>query len=409
MSARPLTFLHVLCDLRWIAVAGQSATVLAVVHLLGVPLDEAPLWGGIAVLAAFNLYARWRAARVTEATSLEILGHVAVDVLVLAWLVAWSGGVGNPFSSLFLLPLALVTLALPPPWAWATAVLCIGGYVASALLGRPLPHVHGVDGTTYDLHLWGMAANFGVSAGLMLYFFTQLADALRRREQELARLREQFARNEGIVALATHAASVAHELNTPLGTLTLMLDEHLERALPEDVLEDTRAMRGLVDVCRDRVRDLVRASDPDRADVDLEQLIARWQLVRPTIELHREGPQAAATTVDAGIGHLLQALLNNAADASERAGATRVDLLLQLDDRGLRGEVRDYGSGFALAEPFLPGRLFRSTKPHGMGVGLALSHATVERLGGELAMEPADGRGVRVRFSIPAGVRPVAP
>ena len=57
----------------------------------------------------------------------------------------------------------------------------------------------------------------------------------------------------------------------------------------------------------------------------------------------------------------------------------------------------------------LPGRLFRSTKPHGMGVGLALSHATVERLGGELAMEPADGRGVRVRFSIPADAPAVAP
>jgi two-component system sensor histidine kinase RegB len=50
--------------------------------------------------------------------------------------------------------------------------------------------------------------------------------------------------------------------------------------------------------------------------------------------------------------------------------------------------------------------LFRTSKPGGLGIGLALSHATVERLNGELSMQsPADGPGVRVAFRLPGTVR----
>ena len=59
---------------------------------------------------------------------------------------------------------------------------------------------------------------------VVLVFSTRMAADLRARERELARLRERFTRNEGIVALATHAA-MAHELNTPLATMTLLADE----------------------------------------------------------------------------------------------------------------------------------------------------------------------------------------
>jgi two-component system sensor histidine kinase RegB len=75
-----------------------------------------------------------------------------------------------------------------------------------------------------------VVANFLISAAVVLAFSTLLALALRQRELELSALRERFARNEGIVALATHAASVAHELNTPLATMTLLADDVAERS-----------------------------------------------------------------------------------------------------------------------------------------------------------------------------------
>jgi two-component system sensor histidine kinase RegB len=140
--------------------------------------------------------------------------------------------------------------------------------------------------------------------------------------------------------------------------------------------------------------------------VDLEEVIDRWQLVRPTIELDRSGDLSGHQRVDAAVGHLLQALLNNAADASEQSGAKRVDLRLDIDHGDLTGEIRDYGPGFSETAPVLPGTLFRTSKADGLGIGLALSHATVERLGGELSMHaPPAGSGVCVSFRLPAELR----
>lgn len=401
MSESTLPFLRTLCLLRWVAVAGQALTVAAVTGPLGVPLAAMPLYGGIAALAGFNLLATLRTRQARSASSLEAFAHLLVDIAALAWLVAWSGGLANPFASLLVLPLALSTLALSRRWVVATAVAGMLAYAAVAMFGRDLPHVHGGATAGFNLHLWGMAVNFLVMVGVVLYFSTRLVSLLRQRERELADLRERFVRNEGIVALATHAASVAHELNTPLGTLTLLADDLLDSPLPADTREDVATIRQLVDVCRERVRELARPADHAHDDLlDLEQAIARWQLVRPEVALHRSDATPAGMRVDPGVGHLLLALLNNAADAGLAVGNARVDLSLRVEGCQLHGGVRDHGAGFDPTRPFLP-ELFRSGKAHGMGVGLALSHATIERLGGDLWVESTGAQGSCVRFRVP--------
>jgi two-component system, sensor histidine kinase RegB len=403
------TFLRTLCSLRWLTVLGESVTVALALFALRLPLPVVPMCAGIAALALFNIWASRRALHIARPAVSEAFAHIAVDVASLTWMVGFSGGIMNPFISLFLLPTALAALALPIAWVLATAAICCLGYALAVIFGQPLPQIHGVFGDAFDLHLWGMTVNFAFSIGVVLYFLSRLAAALRERERELARLREQFARNEGIVALATHAASVAHELNTPLGTLTLLLEDLRQDASADDPLrKEIDFMAMLVDQCRDRVRALAAEGDPDTRALRslrayLDEVIERWLLVRPAIQLVRDERIDAGRQIrlDPAIGHLLQALLNNAADASERNRSKRVDLHLQTIGDSLRGEIRDYGHGLDGDQPFLPGTLFRTSKPHGLGVGLALSHATVERLGGSLSLESADGGGVCTRFDLP--------
>ena len=404
-----LSFLRLLCNLRWLAVLGQALTVALVVGVMQIPLQTPPLWAGIAALAAFNLYASARVYRrgADTASDPEVCLHMLIDIAALAWMIAMSGGMGNPFASLFLIPIAVAILALPPRWMGVAATCSMAGYFASTLFGRDLPPVAGMLGGTFGLHKIGMLANFIVSAIVIILFFTRMTAAWRRSEREVAQLREQFARNEGIVALATHAASVAHELNTPLGTLTLMVDDRVHEATSAAEKEEFTAMKSLLEICRDRVRQLAAPAGSDGRSgptehVNLDLVIRQWQLVRPAVELHRSGSIAGFEKVDPAVGHLLQALLNNAADAGEQSGIARVDLHLSSDERGLHGEIRDYGVGFDEAQPPLPAALFRTSKPEGLGIGLALSHATVERLGGALSMQATDGRGVRVEFSLPA-------
>ena len=399
----PLVFMRQLCHLRWLAVIFQALTLTLVAGPMGVALPVLPLAAGTATLAAFNIYVAWRLRQDADGHDHEVFAHLLIDIAVLAWLITLGGGMENPFASLFLLPIALAILALPRGLMIATAVASVAGYGFSTRFGNPLPAVPGFAGGAYGLHMAGMLADFIVSAVVMLLFFTRMAAAWRRSEQEVSRLRDRFTRNEGIVALATHAAAVAHELNTPLATLTLMIEEMAEDAHTPAQRQQAATFKSLIDLCRDRVRTLAAPASADTAPLmtALDDVIGQWQLVRPTINLQRSGNVAGITRVDPAVGHLLQALLNNAADASEQAGQQQVDLRLESDARGLHCLIRDYGVGFDLAQPPLPAELFRSGKSGGLGLGLALSHATVERLGGQLSMQATGGRGVRVEFHLP--------
>ncbi len=400
METPDTSFLRTLCSLRWLATAGQAATIIVATWLLGLELPQVPLWSGVAALALFNLYVQLR-VRDADPAPVTAFGHILVDVTILTWMVGWSGGIANPFGSLFLILIALAALALPLRWTLAVAAACVGGYALSAMFGMPL---YGGHFDMMALHLWGAAANFLLSSVVVLVFSTRLAFSLREREREIASLRERFVRNEGIVALATHAASVAHELNTPLATMTLLTDDIVEQCadVPE-IHDDLETLRELLIQCRERVLALAAPAESARAraDVSIAHILEQWRLVRPTIQLQRNPDAPLQLALDPGVGHLLQVLLNNAADAGEHAGRPQVDLSLRIQDNHLWGEVRDYGAGFKAAQAVLPGTLFNSGKTDGLGVGLALSHATIERLHGELWMRPAEGQGARVGFRLP--------
>lgn len=396
-------FLRTLMLLRWVAVAGQSLAILAVTRGLGVPLAQAPLWAGVAALAAYNLAVSLRPPA-APVTALRALLHLAVDIAQLALVIAVSGGATNPFVSLFLVPIALATLALPVRAILGVAALATLGYAVAAWWGPPLPHVHGLAGL-FDLHLAGMAVNFLLTAAVFVAVLTRLAALRDERERELADLRESRARDEGILGLATHAAAMAHSLNTPLATLTLLLDDLAEDLVPQSALrEEAERAQALVAVCRDQVRALARAADPAAQRVLplagwIDELVARWELLRPEVGLDRETAlPPLRVRADPAVAHLLQALLDNAADASRQRGRERVSLRLRVVDDALLGEVEDEGSGAPLGgRAPLP---YRSDKQHGLGVGLALSHATVERLGGSLELKPGGGGSV-AQFRLP--------
>lgn len=402
MNPSDASFLRTLCSLRWLATAGQAATILVCSGPMRLELPLLPLWSGVLALALFNLYAQIRVSHSDRAAPATAFGHILVDITVLTWMVGWSGGIANSFGSLYVILIALAALALPLGWTLAVAAACVAGYTISAAFGLPLPH-GGFD--PLSLHMWGMAANFLISTIVVLVFSTKLAFALREREREISTLRERFARNEGIVALATHAASVAHELNTPLATMTLLVDDVAEQCEQPELREDLDTVRELLVLCHERVLALAAPADNGNlsSDVAVQDVLEQWRLVRPTIQLQRNPDAPMHLMLEPGVGHLLLVLLNNAADAGERSGRPQVDLTLRIEDGQLRAEVRDYGPGFDTHQALLPGKLFDSGKPDGMGVGLALSHATIERLRGELWMLPAEGNGARVGFRLPLG------
>ncbi len=411
----PHKVLNSLLQLRFIAVLTQLAVIAYAKYELGMMLPLTPMLSLITALVLWNVATWWRLRPAVlkrwAPTAVEASIHLIIDITVLTGLLYWAGGPTNPFVSLYLVPIAIAATALPGIHAWLITFLCIGGY--SLLLWKhvPLPHSHGHGGTDFNLHVLGMWANFIISALLIAAFVSLLATAVRRRDHALNQQREEALRNEQILALGTQAAGTAHELNTPLATMAILIDEMRNGPNNESAQqEDLDVLASQVTHCRDRIRELVEQvtrPDPEAtmsATRLLQEVTERWSLLRPETELRQtinSNLQQASVIAGPTLAQALVNLLSNAADASSDTGQGFIHLSASIDNAQLKIEIDDDGAGLTEDQQAKAGDVFFTTKSGGLGMGLVLSHATLERLGGKVTLENRDGGGMRATVLLP--------
>jgi len=219
-------------------------------------------------------------------------------------------------------------------------------------------------------------------------------------------MREKLMRNEHIVSAGALAAGAAHEMNTPLATIGLLAQELIE--LPDDedqVKSDAAEILAQVTHCRDRLARLQRTADADMRPEDFRQALENWAALRSDVsvkmDLSLDGlPPLAGLD---GFGMAVINLLDNAADASLEQGRAEVDVLARFADDELVVEIDDHGAGFTPEQLKKAGRAPFSSKDKGLGLGLVLSHATLEQIGATLTMMNRNGGGLRTRVVLPAG------
>jgi two-component system sensor histidine kinase RegB len=417
----PRALAATLAWLRVCAVIGQLVTVLAVADLLMLPIAESPLLAGIAALAAFDVFVCWRLRQPWPVGESEVVAHLAVDTGVLCYLLYLTGGATNPFVSLYIVPIALAAMTLSPRYLAASVLIACCAYLAVLIWHEPLPDVtsHAAHGAQteaardFNLHVFGMAVNFAISAVLLGFFIWRLARDLRERETAAQRERERALRDEGILAIATQAAGAAHELNTPLSTIRTLVGE-LRREHPVDTPlgEDLALLAGQAERCRDILRELVQVGSAQLTEQALEQTLAefvadcaeRFRLLRPAIDLEitlTATAQPVPLRIVPALRHAILNLLNNAADASAQAESEKVEFSANYTYADVVIEVRDYGAGLPQHVREAAGTRFVSAKHDGLGLGLALANATIERFHGTLHADSAPDGGTVTRLTLP--------
>ena len=433
-----LRWIEVVCQLlvlwgaqRWLTIGNRELTLLAVI---------------VAALAAFNLLTWWRLRRPWPVTDLELFGQLCVDVFALGGLLYLSGGSANPFVSLFLVPLTITAAILPQTYAWAMACLTLAGYTLLLFVSVPLPatgvdlplldwltgatpgaatelsnahaaHLghggHGSPSSGFALHLLGMWFNFLVSALIIAFFLARLAATLRERERELAAAREDALRHEQILAVGTLAAGAAHQLGTPLATMAVVLrDLELDHGDQPGLGSDLGLLRRQVDNCKELLGQLLSAAGRPRGgegaqrpiDAYLAAIVDQWRLLRPQVVLATDwqGPAPApAILVEPTLEQALLNLLDNAADVSP----AEVVMNARWDDSRCVIDILDRGPGVSGALAQKIGQPFFTTKGKqgGIGIGLFLSNATLERFGGKVELFNRDGGGACTRITLPFG------
>jgi two-component system sensor histidine kinase RegB len=413
------TNLYWLLRLRWGAVFGQLVTILAVKYAMNVALPLAPLLAIVGVEALSNAvsYGRSPARPVTPAV---LGGLMALDVVLLSGLLYFTGGPNNPFSFLFLVPISLATLILTAAWTWALVLLSLA--CSAVLFAWNVPLELGPSHAAHmTLHLRGMWVAFGVSSAFIVYFLRRIRRALARREAELTASRSLAARRERLASLATLAAGAAHELSTPLSTIAVVAKE-LERAVdggtaPAGIAEDVHLVRAEVERCRA----ILQRLSADAGEVMGEAFVSVPvdELVRRALARLEPRPEVRAD-VDPGVRGLalqippraveqaLHGVLRNAQDASP--ADTPVAFAVARVGDLVEFTVRDRGAGMPADVLARVGEPFFTTKPagRGMGLGVFLARAVVERLGGAVTLDSAPRVGTTARISVPLGSRPTA-
>jgi two-component system, sensor histidine kinase RegB len=363
----------------------------------------------IAVLIALNLRTGIRLRRGAVIGDVEFFAELLADVACLTALLYLSGGSTNPFVSLYLLPLTIAAAALPARYAWSMAGLTVLCYTLLLFFFQPLGQDHSMHSNAFNLHILGMWITFLVSAILIASFVTTMSASIRARDRELAAARERSLRDEQVLALGTFAAGAAHELGTPLSTIAVLSREmENDHGTVPGLAQDLRLLRAQVDNCKHIITGLTtsagqaRAERASRQDVRtlLEGVLGKWALLRPQVKLamHWRGTGAPPDIIGGEtISQTLINILNNAADASPQ----EVEIEASWSAADLTIEVRDRGAGITEEISAQAGRTPISTKAPGRGIGLFLANATVERLGGSVALFNRNGGGGCTRVTIP--------
>lgn len=389
--------------LRGVLIAGWVVGAAAMQGGFDIPIPLVPMSAVLALLGAFALATRWRLRQPTPVSPFELLAHLLTDLTAFAVLVFFSGGATNPFVSLMLVPVVIAAISLPSTAVWLLAGVAGAYYALLLFFYQPLAVADPM--TAYGMHLGGMWFNFLISAALIAFFITRMHASLRTRDQALAELRERQLRDEGILALGTQAALAAHELATPLATIQTTAHELArEFANDPDIGADCRQLEKQAQACKRILTQLAaRARDttphPVPLNVWLAELVERWQVIRPDAQLQSALPALTRIFLPPeGLAQAVLNVLNNAADVSP----TAVELHVEAEADTLWIEVADRGPGFTPEQHAQAGRVRFSDKPgHGWGVGLVLTHATLERAGGTLLLSPREGGGSRVRIRLP--------
>jgi two-component system sensor histidine kinase RegB len=404
--------LRLLFWLRIVAIGSQLAAIGLASYILDGPLPLRELGLSVGALALWNALSYRSVHARRDVQSSEVALHLAVDIVVLTAVLYLTGGPTNPFVSLYLVPISLAATSLPTRYAWLTGAMCGAGYALLWWRSVPLPPVDARFGSAFDLHLAGMWVNFVIAAVLIILFVGRMAWLLRQRDRELAAMRENALRDQQVIELGTLAAGTAHELNTPLSTLAILASELAETATDSEQQRQLRAMLDEIRVINERLNRIVGGVNAERsagarhAELGefLNELLAQWAAAHPQIELKiRSAPDRAATpiVVEATIEQAIRNVLDNAAHATLANGGRRIEVAVDVVGKRLSLAVVDEGAGLDPAVRDDVGLKAVSTKERGLGIGLLLSRAALERFGGRLDVKDRPAGGVEAHIELP--------
>ncbi len=401
-----------LIELRWLAVAGQLLTILAVHFALGIRLPLLEMLTLLGTLAGFNLVCWLRSRVAWNVNNSELFIGMLVDVAVLSGQLYYAGGITNPFIFVYLLQVAVASVLLKPRYIWALVAITSLCFVWLTQWHKPLT-LPGLASPVLPTHyIGGLLVCFMMNAALLVIFIGRIGRNLRQRDARLADLRQRAAEEEHIVRMGLLASGAAHELGTPLATLSVILGDWSRMApfaAEPELREEIEEMQVQLQRCKAIVNGILLSAGETRGEAPmqttlhtfLDELVQEWRNTRPAEELRydRDSTPDLPIISDFALKQMIGNVLDNALEASPH---TPISFFVHVEDDELILRVQDRGPGFApeMLEQF--GKPYQSSKGKpGGGLGLFLSVNVARTLGGRIEAHNRPEDGAEVVITLP--------
>ncbi len=401
-----------LIQMRWLAVVGQLLTIFTAHVLLNIDLPMFDMLALLGLLALFNLASWWRYRWTFRVSNGELFAGLLVDVAVLTGQLYFSGGGANPFIYLLLLQVVVGAELLRPRYVWTLVGLTCLSFVSLTQWHHPLVLPDSKSHMASAFYVGGLLLCFLINASMLVIFIGRIGRNLRRRDASLSALKQRAIEEEHIVRMGLLASGAAHELGTPLATLSVILGDWARMtpfAAEPELREEIEQMQVQVNRCKSIVTGILQSAGETRGDAPEEttlhdffdELVKAWQKTRTCKGFIFDSDELIDVPIisDTAMKQMIDNVLDNALEAAPN-GVIRLVVACESDILTVR--VLDEGPGFSPAMLQRLGKPYESSKGRpGGGLGLFLSVNVARKLGGTIEAFNRPMRGAEVCITLP--------
>jgi two-component system sensor histidine kinase RegB len=391
--------LDTILRLRWLAVLGQLAAIFIVAQGLEFDFPVIPCIVIVGLSALLNLVLQIAFNPMQRLEPVYAAALLALNIVELAGLLFFTGGLQNPFSFLFLAPVLISATALPVRLTIALAILAVACASLLVFFHLPLPWEGEEPLMLPQIYLFGVWLSIVLAIGVTSLYAFQVTEDSRELSDALAATELVLAREQHLTQLDGLAAAAAHELGTPLSTIFLISRE-LERSLGDNsqLAGDLKTLREQAQRCRDILAKITQLS-ASGAPFDRMPLST---LIEETVAPHRDfgvdiKVRIAVAGVSEPVGSRNPAVLYGVGNILENAvdfARTAVEVNAWWNTETVEIVISDDGPGFApeilkrIGEPYLSRRRGADegqSEHHGLGLGVFIARTLLERTGAKVS------------------------